>query len=71
MPKRMKCKSLGCLIQDYFYQHLIQQRHVSPRTIASYKDTIRLFLQFAHHNLNKPITKLALTDLDVMLVRFS
>lgn len=68
MPKQMKCKSLGTLIQEYFYRHLIQQRHVSPRTIASYKDTIRLFLQFAHHNLNKPITKLVGTGFDVMLV---
>jgi site-specific recombinase XerD len=64
----MECKSLGCLIQEYFYQHLIQQCHVSPRTIASYKDTIRLFIQFAHHNLNKPVAKLALTDIDALLV---
>lgn len=68
MSKRMKCKSLGSLIQEYFYRHLIQQCHVSPQTIASYKDTIRLFLQFSHHNLNKPVTKLTLTDIDVMLI---
>lgn len=68
MSERMECKSLGALIQEYFYRYLIQQCHVSPRTIASYKDTIRLFLQFAHRHLNKPVTKLALTDIDVMLV---
>jgi site-specific recombinase XerD len=68
MPKRMKNKSLGCLIQEYFCQYLIQQRRVSPRTISSYKDTFRLFLQFAQHSLNNPVTKLVLTDIDVMLV---
>jgi len=68
MPKRMKIKSLGCLIQEYFCRNLIQQRNVSPQTIASYKDTMRIFLKFAQHNLNKPATKLALADIDEVLV---
>jgi len=34
-------------LEHFFNQRLIAQRQVSPHTIASYRDTFRLFLQFA------------------------
>jgi len=40
------------LLQDFFCCYLIDQRNLSPQTIASYRDTFRLllgYLQDAHH----------------------
>lgn len=68
MAKQIIAKSLGNLLQNYFCQRLIQQRRVSPRTVASYRDTFRLLIRFAERKLGKPVTKLVLTDLDVKLV---
>jgi site-specific recombinase XerC len=35
------------LLESFFTQRLINQRQASPHTIASYRDTFRLLLQFA------------------------
>ena len=37
---------VGPLLQFFFSEYLIAQRRVSPQTIASYRDTFRLLLQF-------------------------
>ncbi len=34
-------------LQAFFTERLIRQRGASPRTIASYRDTLRLLLAFA------------------------
>jgi len=68
MVKDITAINLGRLLQDFFYKRLIQQRRVSPQTIASYRDTFRLLLKFAEQKLNKSITKLALSDLNTTLV---
>ena len=34
-------------VQGYFTERLVTQRNLSPRTIASYRDTFRLLLSFA------------------------
>jgi len=39
---------VGPLLQVFFTDHLITQRRLSPQTIASYRDTFRLLLQFVH-----------------------
>ena len=44
---------LGPLVQNFFWQRLQAQQHVSPHTVASYRDTFRLFLGFAQEHLNK------------------
>jgi len=44
------------------------QRKASPHTIASYRDTFRLLLQFAQKRLRKAPSQLALDDLDAFLV---
>src|SRR5438309_7062436 len=44
------------------------QRKVSPHTIASYRDTFRLLLQFAQKRLSKAPSQLGLNDLDASLV---
>ena len=42
---------MGPLLQGFFVEHLRQHKHVSPQTVASYRDTFRLLLQFAHKQL--------------------
>jgi integrase/recombinase XerD len=37
---------LGAALQRYFCRYLIDQRHLSPQTVASYRDTFRLLLAF-------------------------
>ena len=56
------------LLQEFFVERLMQQRAASPQTIASYRDTFRLFLQFAQARLRKSPIDLALADINVELV---
>ncbi len=60
--------SLGGLLQEFFLQRLIAQRDASPATVASYRDTFRLLLRYAHDQLKLEPTELSITDLDAPLV---
>ena len=65
----MKAKSnFAALLQAYFTDRLMGQRSASPHTIASHRDTFRLFLEFAQKSLKKAPTALAVTDLDAAFV---
>lgn len=59
---------LGRLLHAFFCERLIQQRHASDSTIASYRDTFRLLLQFAAGRLGKPVSALCLADINAGLV---
>src|SRR5437764_9445071 len=56
------------LLERFFMQRLVAQRLVSSHTIASYRHTFRLLLQFVEKRLHKPPSGLALTDLDPSLI---
>lgn len=56
------------LLQQFFLDRLLQQRNASAQTVASYRDTFRLLLQFTEQHLRKPPTRLALQDLDASVV---
>jgi len=56
------------LLQRYFTQRPVQQRQASAHTIASYRDTFRLLLQFAQRRLRRAPSALALEDIDAPLV---
>ena len=56
------------LLERFFTQRLIAQRRVSPHTIASYRDTFRLLLQFVEKQSGKPPSGLELTDLDPSII---
>lgn len=60
--------SLAPLLERFFMRRLIQERRVSPHTIASYRDTFRLFLKFIQHHLHKAPSTLVFEDLDAPLV---
>lgn len=59
---------LARLLQAFFCQRLMQQRHASPRTVSAYRDAFRLLLRFAEAHIGKPVTQLSLADLDAPLV---
>ena len=62
---------VGPLLQFFFTDYLIAQRRVSPQTIASYRDTFRLLLQFVDRETGIGPTALPLASLDTgMILRF-
>jgi site-specific recombinase XerD len=56
------------LLERYFTHRLVQQRQASAHTIASYRDTFRLLLQFAQRRLHRAPSALALETIDASLV---
>ena len=46
------------LLQAYFTERLLHQRQASPHTIASYRTTFCLLLQFAQQRLHKAPSQL-------------
>lgn len=60
--------SFAVLLEKFFIQRLIQQRQASVHTIASYRDTFRLLLEFTQRHLHKAPSSLAMEDLDAPLV---
>ena len=57
--------ALAPLLQGYFTERLARQRDASPHTIASYRDSFRLLLEFLNEQTGKAPSKLQLEDLDV------
>lgn len=60
--------SFTTLVQEFFAEHLVNQRARSPRTIAAYRDAFMLFFAFAQKHLGKAPTALALADVDPPLI---
>ncbi len=56
------------LLESFFTQRLIAQRKASPHTIASYRDTFRLLLQFAQSRLGTPPSEIRLEDLNALFL---
>lgn len=56
------------LLERFFTQRLMQQRQASAHTIASYRDTFKMLLQFVQKRLRKAPSALALADIDAPLV---
>jgi len=55
-------------LQGFFTDRLSTQRQASQHTIASYRDTCRLLLQFMHGRTGKPPSRLDWGDLDAAAV---
>jgi integrase/recombinase XerD len=68
MSQALLAPGFPMLLQDFFCQRLINQRNVSPRTVAAYRDTFRLLLQFIEEQKHKRPADLALADLDAPCV---
>lgn len=59
---------LAPLLEEFFTDRLINQRHVSPNTIAAYRDTFRLLVVFTHDTLGTQPCDLDLADLDATVI---
>jgi integrase/recombinase XerD len=59
---------LGPLLQQFFVERLMQQRHASSCTIAAYRDCLRLLLAFAERRLGKRPACLTLQDLNASFI---
>lgn len=55
-------------LQMFFTDRLSQQRHASPRTIAAYRDTLRLLLGYVHEQTAKAPAQLDWDDLDATMI---
>lgn len=60
--------SFASLVQQFFTEYLVTQRALSPRTVASYRDALMLFLDFAHQRLGKEPTALSLAEIEPELI---
>jgi site-specific recombinase XerD len=60
--------ALAPTLQAFFTDRLMRQRAASPQTIAGYRDTFRLVLNFAAERTRKEPCDLDLGDLDAPLV---
>ena len=59
----MKGPTLGQVLYSFFEDHLKAQKGVRPLTVKSYRDALRLLLQFVAADLHRPISRLVLEDL--------
>ena len=59
----MTIPTLGAALQMFLIEHLDIQRGLRKTSIRSYRDTLRLFLQYVSKTSGKQITKLSLTEL--------
>lgn len=62
---RQPSNLLGGIVRDYFTDHLPRVRGMSPHTIHSYRDTLRLLLRFVSLYTKRPVAELDLKDLDL------
>ena len=60
--------SFPALVQAFFVEHLTQQRALSPRTVAAYRDAFMLFLGFAEARLGRSPAQLTLPDITPDLI---
>ena len=55
-------------LQAFFTDRLAQQRQASPRTIAAYRDSLRLLLGFVHQQINKTPSELDWDEVDATMI---
>jgi len=60
--------SFPALLEAFFTERLVRQRHASVHTIASYRDTFSLLLHYTQQQLGKAPSQLTLKQLDAPLI---
>jgi len=60
--------SFAPLLERFFLQRLMQQRQVSPHTIASYRDTFCRLLKFTQERLHTPPSQLRFEQITAPLI---
>jgi integrase/recombinase XerD len=59
---------IGPHLQAFFSEHLCNHRRASPQTIASYRDTFRLLLQFLKATIGIEPAAMRSPDIDVPVI---
>lgn len=59
-----KPPSLAGFLESFFHRRLIEQRNVSPLTLASYRDALRLLVLYTFCHLKRDPCRLDVRDLD-------
>jgi integrase/recombinase XerD len=60
--------ALAPTIEAWFTERLLTQRQASPRTVAAYRDTLRMLLAFAQVRTGKAPSQLDIADVDAKLI---
>ena len=60
--------SFPSLVQTFFAEHLTHQRAMSPCTVAAYRDTFMLFLNFSQTRLGRSPAAMTLSDITPELI---
>ncbi len=55
--------TFASLVQEFFTNYMVQQRALSPCTVASYRDTFVLLLRFAEKHAGKPPNSMQIADI--------
>jgi site-specific recombinase XerD len=56
------------LVQAFFVEYLLNQKHASPRTLAAYRDAFRLLLRFVYMTNGTQPATLNVVDLDAPVI---
>jgi site-specific recombinase XerD len=60
---RQTAPTFAALVQEFFGQYMLQQRALSPRTVASYRDTFVLLLRYAEESMALPAHSFKFADM--------
>ncbi|MGH2855329.1 MAG: tyrosine-type recombinase/integrase [Solirubrobacteraceae bacterium] len=59
----MNASTLGSLVHGFFLSYLVEQKGLRQGSVRSYRDTLRLFLQFVAAEARRDVSKLTPEDL--------
>ena len=65
----MKTNTIGPVIYSFFEDYLKCQKGLRPSSVKSYRDSLRLFLNFVSLDAHRKITRLSLCDITAERVR--
>lgn len=68
LQHKQPAPSFPALVQVFFTQYLVEQRALSQQTVAAYRDTFLLFLDFVQKHLNKSSVALTMADITPELI---
>lgn len=58
----------AALVQAFFVEYLLNQKHASPRTLAAYRDAFRLLLRFVRETQGVEPASLQVENLDAPII---
>src|ERR1051325_9033163 len=58
----------AALVQSFFVEYLLNQKHASPRTLAAYRDAFRLLLRFVRETHRVEPAVLNIENLDAPII---